>query len=63
MLCFTGYKLLLSDWRGYVIAGFSMVWIANVYMSLFGLIKQDINKEKMEIKVMQEESGDGPKLP
>ncbi len=55
MICFTGYKLLLPDWRGYVIAGFSLVWIANIYMSLFGLIKQDINKEKMEIKVMEEE--------
>ena len=55
MLCFTGYKLLLGDWRGYIIAGFSLVWIANVYMSLFGLIKQDINKEKMEIKVMEGE--------
>jgi len=55
ILCFTGYKLLLPDWRGYIIAGFSLVWIANVYMSLFGLIKQDINKEKMEIKVLEEE--------
>ena len=54
-LCFTDYKLLLPDWRGYMVAGFSLVWIANVYMSLFGLIKQDINKEKMEIKVMEEE--------
>ena len=55
ILCFTGYKLLLPDWRGYIVAGFSLVWIANVYMSLFGLIKQDINKEKMEIKVLEEE--------
>jgi hypothetical protein len=59
ILCFTGYKLLLPDWRGYIVAGFSLVWIANVYMSLFSLIKQDINKEKMEIKVMEEEGNEG----
>jgi hypothetical protein len=52
-LCLTGYKLLMGDWRGYLIAGFSLVWIANTYMSLFGLIRQDIVKEKAEIKNME----------
>lgn len=51
-LFLTDYKLLLNDWRGYVISGFSLVAIANVYMSLFGLIRQDITKEKAEIKMM-----------
>jgi len=55
-LFLTEYKLLLDDWRGYIIAGFSLVWIANIYMSLFGLIRQDISKEKMEIKCMEKES-------
>jgi hypothetical protein len=27
MLFFSGYKLLLPDWRGYIIAGFSLVWL------------------------------------
>jgi hypothetical protein len=52
-LFLTGYKLLINDWRGYIIGGFSLVWIANVYMNLFGLIRQDIKKEKTEIKVME----------
>lgn len=52
-LFLTGYKLLIYDWRGYIIAAFSLVWIANVYMSLLGLIKQDISKEKTEIKMME----------
>src|SRR5438045_5782771 len=34
ILIITGYKLLLNDWRGYLIAGFSLVWIANLYMSI-----------------------------
>ena len=54
VLAFTGYKLLLNDWRGYVFAGFALVWVANIYMSLFGLIRQDIKKEKSEIKSIEE---------
>lgn len=54
ILAFTGYKLLLDDWRGYVFAGFALVWVANIYMSLFGLIRQDIKKEKTEIKSLEE---------
>lgn len=52
-LFLTDYKLLMDDWKGYTIAGFSLVWIANVYMSLFGLIRQDIKKEKTEVEVMK----------
>ena len=37
-LIVTRYKLLFTDWRGYLIAGFSLVWVANVYMGLFGRI-------------------------
>ncbi|WP_254070934.1 hypothetical protein [Pedobacter sp. L105] len=55
-LFLTSYHLMLDDWRGYIIGGFSLVWIANVYMSLFGLIRQDISKEKTEIKLMQKET-------
>jgi hypothetical protein len=55
-LFLTEYKLLLTDWRGYLIAGFSLVWIANLYMSLFGLIRQDISKEKAEIKMLEKKS-------
>jgi len=54
-LIFTGYKLLLDDWRGYFIAGFSLVWIANVYMSLFGLIRLDLKKERTAIKKLEDE--------
>ena len=49
------YKLLLDDWRGYIIGGFSLVWIANVYMSVFGFIRQDIKKDRTEIECMEDE--------
>jgi hypothetical protein len=48
-LLITRYKLLYPDWRGYLIAGFSLVWVANVYMGIFGRIRLDIRKERAEI--------------
>jgi len=51
----TNYTLLFTDWRGYLIGGFSIVWVANIYMSLFFLLRTDIKKEKVTIEEMQEE--------
>lgn len=49
-LFLTDYRLLFDDWRGYLIAGFSLVWVANIYMSLFYRVRIDIKKEKIEIE-------------
>jgi len=57
-LCLTGYKLLMANWAGYLIAGFALVYVANAYMSLFGLIRQDIVKEKEEIRAIKNKSVD-----
>ncbi len=54
MLLLTNYKLLMDDWRGYLIAGFSLVWIANVYMSIFAFIRLGMKKEKYEIEEIAE---------
>lgn len=48
MLAITNYKLLFDDWRGYLIGGFALVFIANVYMSLFALLRGDLKKVKLE---------------
>jgi hypothetical protein len=47
-LFITGDKLLFDDWRGYLIAGFSLVWLANVDMSLFGRLRLEIREDRME---------------
>lgn len=54
-LALTRYKLLYPDWRGYIIGGFALVWIANQYMSLFGRLRLDIKHERVEIKEMEQE--------
>ena len=54
-LVITGYKLLYQDWRGYLISGFALVWVANQYMSLFGRLRLDIKRERVEIEQVEEE--------
>ena len=49
------YHLLFPDWRGYLIGGFALVWIANFYMSLFGLVRVGMKKEKMEANIKEQE--------
>jgi hypothetical protein len=40
----------LSGLAGYLIAGFSLVWVANVYMSLFARIRLEVKRERVQIK-------------
>ncbi len=47
----TQFHLLFPDWRGYIIGGFAMVWIANVYMSLFRLIRVEMKKENIKANI------------
>lgn len=47
----TDYRLLIDDWRGYIIAGFSIVWIANFYMTVFALLRQSLKREKNEAAI------------
>jgi hypothetical protein len=53
-LVLTRYKLLYSDWRGYLIGGFALVYIANFYMALFGNLRLDIRRERVEIKQVEQ---------
>ena len=55
VLIIAKYYLLFDDWRGYLIAGFSIVWVANIYMSLFYLLRQSIKKEKVTIEEIEDE--------
>ena len=50
ILLLTHYRLLYADWRGYLIGGFSLVWIANQYMSIYAHVRLDIRKDRAEIK-------------
>ena len=50
VLIATRYTLLFSGWRGYVVAGFSLVWIANLYISFFARLRLEIREERLEVE-------------
>jgi hypothetical protein len=47
------FQLLYEGWRGYLVAWFALVWIANVYMSVFNMLRLDIKHENVSIAVDQ----------
>jgi hypothetical protein len=52
-LFITQYKLLFDDWRGYLVGGFALVWVANQYMSLYNRLRLDIKSEKIETEIKE----------
>jgi len=53
MLFITKYQLLYSDWRGYLVGWFSLIWVANIYMSLYLLIRTNIKNEGVDTKLKE----------
>ena len=51
VLALVPFTLLVPGWRGLAIAWFSLVWIANIYMSAFGRLRLDIKQERTEIEL------------
>jgi hypothetical protein len=49
-LILTHFQLLYTGWRGYLISEFGLVWIANLYMSVFNRLRLDIKFENLNIQ-------------
>jgi hypothetical protein len=54
-LFITRFKLLYEDWRGYMMALFALVWVANQYMSIYNHLRLDIKHQGIEIKAVEQE--------
>jgi hypothetical protein len=55
-LVITRFTLLYTGWRGYLVGEFALVWVANIYMSLFGRLRLDIREERAEVAVKEAEA-------
>lgn len=53
-LVITRFKLLFNDWRGYVVALFALVWIANQYSSIYNRLRLDIKSERLDSEIKEE---------
>lgn len=55
-LIITRFRLLYPGWRGYLIALFALVWVANQYMSIYNHLRLDIKHEQVEIHAKEKEN-------
>ena len=55
VLIFTGFRVLIDDWRGYVLAFFLLPWVANQWMSLYRRLRVDIKHENLMAEVVKQE--------
>jgi hypothetical protein len=56
-LVVTRFQLLYSGWRGYFVAFFALVWVANQYMSIYNHLRLDIKHEQVEIRAKEKDTG------
>ncbi len=50
VLLVTRWQLLIPGWRGYVLAFFALVFVANAYLNLYSRLRVDITSEKKAIE-------------
>jgi hypothetical protein len=53
----TGFRMLVGGWVGAAIAWLTVVWVANLYLSLYARLRLDIKRERVEIN---KEEGQAP---
>lgn len=51
----TGYRLLMPDWRGAIVAWFTLVWVANFQMGAFARLKLEVKLDRIEIEEKTED--------
>ena len=54
ILLLTGFRLLIDDWRGYVLAFFAVPWVANQMMSIYRRLRVGIKHENLRAKEVEE---------
>jgi hypothetical protein len=58
VLFLTGFRVLIDDWRGYILAFFLIPWLANQWMSLYRRLRVDIKHEDVLTEVIEEQVKD-----
>jgi hypothetical protein len=58
-LWLTCYHLLLDDWRGYLLAIFALVLVANTYLNIYSRLRLEISREKETIKTLEQANNGG----
>jgi hypothetical protein len=59
-LIITRFHLLYTDWRGYLVSLFALVWVSNLYMNVYSHYRLDIKRERVEIAVKEKHIEEEP---
>ena len=60
VILMTPFRLVFDDWRGDIVAGFALVWIANHYMGLYGRLRLGIKSERLDVSIKEDlQTGSG----
>jgi hypothetical protein len=54
-LILTRFRLLIDDWRGYILSFFALVFVANIYLNIYARLRVDIHNAKVETKVKEQQ--------
>jgi hypothetical protein len=54
LVVLTDFRLLINDWRGYVLAFFAVAWMANQLMSFYRRLRVEIKKQNAVAEVVRE---------
>lgn len=52
----TEFRLLIEDWRGYIVAFFVLPWVANMWMSLYRRLRVEIKKDNVVAEKIKKEN-------
>lgn len=55
ILLMTGFRALIEDWRGYIVAFFVINWLANQWMSLYRRLRVEIKQENLVAEKIKRE--------
>jgi hypothetical protein len=56
VIAVSGFRLLIDDWRGFVVAFFVLPWVANIWMSFYRRMRVEIKKENAVAEKISEEN-------
>ena len=54
LLLLSGFRLLIDDWRGYILAFFVISWLANQWMSLYRRLRVEIKHTNVKAKEVEQ---------
>lgn len=55
ILILTGFRILIDDWRGHILAFFLLPWLANQSMSIYRRLRVGIKHESLKAEAVKEQ--------